>query len=48
MSDDAFWALVNVGVLVATLAGYAVVLSLNARANRRQFERLTRRYGRRP
>lgn len=43
MSDDAFWALVNVGVLVATLIGYGVVLWCNARANRRQVEQLEHR-----
>ncbi|MFI7125969.1 hypothetical protein ACIBQ1_09765 [Nonomuraea sp. NPDC050153] len=40
MSDDAFWALVNVGVLALNLVGYGVALLLNERANRCQARRL--------
>lgn len=36
MSDDAFWALVNVAALLVPLPAYGVVLWLNARAVRRQ------------
>lgn len=42
VSGDAFWALVNAGVMIACLAGYGVALWLNARANRQQMERLER------
>ncbi len=45
MSDDAFWALINLVVLVASLVGYGAVFWLNGRANRRQLERLTRKCG---
>ncbi|MFI6594962.1 hypothetical protein ACIBHX_01870 [Nonomuraea sp. NPDC050536] len=45
MSDDAFWALVNVAVVVVMVAANGVVLWLNTIANRRQMERLAREYG---
>jgi hypothetical protein len=45
VSSDALWALVNVGVALVMLAAYGLVFWLNARANRRQAERLARRYG---
>ncbi|MET8985865.1 hypothetical protein ABZW49_10490 [Nonomuraea wenchangensis] len=43
MSDDTFWALVNIGVLAVSLVGYGVVLWCNARANRRQLEQIESR-----
>ena len=45
MSDDAFRARVNAGVLAATLAAHALVLWCTARADRRQWERPSEKHG---